>query len=635
MDTFWISQDGRISACRDLDDNRLALTMAFPVRSANEAKRLRTCLAQLQFTERSSLARIGIEIFAPGPVRLDGNALLLEGEAFLYDSGFPCAGFFKPLLAEGTQVGRLFHAPESAKLTSAEIWTALRENRIKLPDTISIDRLGRVFLTPHRVRYTLPRHLTRDDLERVLGGSQPRHYLDKVQVREDLDIVTIAPRSGILTSCSMYLQEHYVLLNRGEGNFGLHSGAVLLDPIKTFGTNVMLEIYNTSDEVVVNPVVSIEVFRVPPGSDPDFGRRRTARRQARGRLNRAYRALGKNPRQAAARIKPKMGISLRDQSARAENPSIVIAAGHHLGEHFSDRQAGALAAHPTVSQALGRAPRDGDTLILDFFPNLFEHIEILSRLGKLKLRRIVFRRAARMQTFFLSGDAHSRLETYEQLGIRVYWHNEPLKDLFVHTYKKSHGFFLREEELNRFHASTILAFYGSGYAMDAGQADAVKDLVRRMTAFFGANVGILTGGGGGVMGLATAAARERNCLTGACFLELESQPPNFHVDFFNSFQETSRHNRQKWFEVADFCIFNLGGVGTLEEIGIELCNLKLGIRPRVPYVFFHDTYWGGLRDQFMRMIDLERAPAWMADYVLFSGDPDEIIEFYRKTLQIL
>lgn len=136
------------------------------------------------------------------------------------------------------------------------------------------------------------------------------------------------------------------------------------------------------------------------------------------------------------------------------------------------------------------------------------------------------------------------------------------------------------------------------------------------------------------MGLAADAAKKKNCLVGASFLELEAQPPKTGVEFFNTFTEESRHNRQKWFQVADFSIFNMGGIGTLEETGIELCNLKLGIRPRTPYVFFHDTFWNGLRDQFQLMIATKRAPAWMADYVLFSDDVDEIIDFYRRTLHI-
>jgi uncharacterized glyoxalase superfamily protein PhnB len=28
-------------------------------------------------------------------------------------------------------------------------------------------------------------------------------------------------------------------------------------------------------------------------------------------------------------------------------------------------------------------------------------------------------------------------------------------------------------------------------------------------------------------------------------------------------------------------------------------------------------------------------PAWIEDYLLFSGDPETIIDFYRKTLRVL
>lgn len=73
----------------------------------------------------------------------------------------------------------------------------------------------------------------------------------------------------------------------------------------------------------------------------------------------------------------------------------------------------------------------------------------------------------------------------------------------------------------------------------------------------------------------------------------------------------------------------------MEEIGIELCNLKLGIRPRVPYVFFHPNYFSDLKAQLDRLAAEGRMPAWIEDYLLFSGDPETIIDFYRKTLRVL
>jgi predicted Rossmann-fold nucleotide-binding protein len=291
--------------------------------------------------------------------------------------------------------------------------------------------------------------------------------------------------------------------------------------------------------------------------------------------------------------------------------------------------------HRTMIQALDAAPENADTLVLDCFPNLMEQIELLARLGDLKLRRVIFRKASRTHGYFFSSHAHGRLDTLNSIGIQVYWYDELTKDLYLHTYKRDHGFFVRDEIARKFQESTILAFYGSAVGLDQKDSDRISSLVDKLTSFIGHNLGVLTGGGGGVMRLATDQARAKGALTGACFLELEAQPPELGVDFFNTFQESSRHFRQKWFEAADFCVFNVGGVGTLEEIGIELCNLKLGIRPRIPYVFFNAEFWGDLRRQLHAMIQSKRAPAWMADYILFTDDPDEVVAFYRKKLQVL
>jgi hypothetical protein len=189
---------------------------------------LQAHLADLHFTERSSLARIGIEMHLQGPPTVDGHRLLLSADAFIYDANFPNAAYWKKLLRPGSPVGRLFYAPAAAKLSSAEIWAAIKANDLKLPNTISIDSRGRVFLTPHQVNYTLSPRLQRLNFELIVSGNAGRNFLDKVQIRHDASPLTIPPRSGILTSCSMYLKEHYVVLNQGEGNFGLHTSAVLL-----------------------------------------------------------------------------------------------------------------------------------------------------------------------------------------------------------------------------------------------------------------------------------------------------------------------------------------------------------------------------------------------------------------------
>jgi predicted Rossmann-fold nucleotide-binding protein len=423
------------------------------------------------------------------------------------------------------------------------------------------------------------------------------------------------------------------VLNQGEGNFGIHTSAVLLDPIKTFGTNVMLEIYNTGEQPVVNPMVSVELFRAPEFADPEF--KTLARRRARLRTSTTdlYKCLDGSPPRDTQQPRPKTRISVRGQSATMENQSLLIRWNDDAHKRIAEAEG--PCGHRTMIQALDAAPEDGDTLLVDYFPDLLEHIELLTRIADLKLKRLIFRKASRTHGYFLSSNAHARLDTFDAIGLQVYWFDELTKDIYLHTYKKEHGFFVRDEMARKFQETTILAFYGSAVGLDKADTDRISGLVENLASFIGPNVGVLTGGGGGVMRLATDYARSKGALTGACFLELEAQPPELGVDFFNTFQESSRHFRQKWFEVADFCIFNVGGVGTLEEIGIELCNLKLGIRPRVPYVFFNARYWADLRKQVREMIRTKRAPAWMADYILFTDDPDEVVAFYRRKLQVL
>lgn len=632
-DQFWTSQDGQILTLKTKQDT-VALTLAFWPRNPQEFEFLKANLTQLRFTERSSLARIGIETLLRGEPKVDGNRLTLEAEAFLYDQSFPNAPYWKKLLRPGTPVGRLFYAPASAKLTSAQIWEAIKANQLKLPETISIDSSGRVFFRPHAVNYTLNPRLQRINFDHIVSGYAGRSFIDKVQVRHDASPLAIPPQSGILTSCSMYLKEHFVVLNPGEGNFGLHTSAVLLDPIKTFGTNIMLEVYNTGDHPVVNPMVSVEIFRAPPHTDPEAKTLTKKRQRLLGTAQSLFKCLDEFPARETGAPAPKTRVTVRGQSSTMENRTILVRANDEELRKMLDGEACPVGSR-TMIQAVDAAPPDVDTLVVDYFPDLLEHVELITRLADLKLKRIIFRRASRTHGYFLSSNAHARLDTFYSLGIKVYWYDELTKDLYLHTYKREHGYFVREEMARKFQECTILAFYGSAVGLNQADTDRISALVDKLTGFLGGNLGVLTGGGGGVMRLATEQAREKGALTGACFLELEAQPPELGVDFFNTFQENSRHFRQKWFEAADFCIFNVGGVGTLEEIGIEMCNLKLGIRPRVPYVFFNAKFWGSLRAQIEQMITDKRAPAWMADYILFTDDPDEAVRFYRRKLQVL
>src|ERR1700739_1369934 len=158
---FWTSQDGQLLTVKHKDERSVSLTLAFWPRNPAELEFVKTHLAELKFTERSSLARIGIEMILQGPPSLDNHRVVLEVEAFIYDNNFPNAPYWKKLLRPGTPLGRLFYAPASATLSNDEVWAAIGQYHNKLPNTTSIDRRGRVYLTPHQVSYTLSPRLQR------------------------------------------------------------------------------------------------------------------------------------------------------------------------------------------------------------------------------------------------------------------------------------------------------------------------------------------------------------------------------------------------------------------------------------------------------------------------------------------
>ena len=105
-DQFWTSLDGQILQVKNKDDRTVALTLAFWPRHPAEFEFLKANLASLKFTERSSLARIGLEMLVHGEPRVEGNRLELTADAFIYDPSFPNATYWKKLLRTGAPVGR-------------------------------------------------------------------------------------------------------------------------------------------------------------------------------------------------------------------------------------------------------------------------------------------------------------------------------------------------------------------------------------------------------------------------------------------------------------------------------------------------------------------------------------------------
>jgi hypothetical protein len=277
-------------------------------------------------------------------------------------------------------------------------------------------------------------------------------------------------------------------------------------------------------------------------------------------------------------------------------------------------------------------------LAMKYFPNIIEHRDIINLTYEGKLKALYFYEPSCEHGPFLSQQDHHRLEEYYAFGLEVYWVSGLNGRLMKHTMRDGMGYFVAPERIADFHKSMLFAFYGSNQRLSRGGAERLGALMDSLIDFWGNHIGIVTGGGSGVMEQANTLARERGILSGANFLDITDQSMTTDVDFCQVFQATCRHSRQKWFEIASFPIFNIGGLGSLEELGITLCNMKLAILDPVPVILFdtegNGDYWNGIDEQINEMIKQGRAPAWIRDNIVITDDPKTVTDVYRQKLQL-
>src|SRR6185295_8620965 len=82
-DQFWTSQDGQILTVKNKDERTVTLTLAFWPRNPAEFDVMKAHLSALKFSERSSMARIGIEMLVTNAPHVEGNRVQLEADAFI------------------------------------------------------------------------------------------------------------------------------------------------------------------------------------------------------------------------------------------------------------------------------------------------------------------------------------------------------------------------------------------------------------------------------------------------------------------------------------------------------------------------------------------------------------------------
>jgi hypothetical protein len=445
----------------------------------------------------------------------------------------------------------------------------------------------------------------------------------------------------------MYLNEHFVVLQSGFA-MGRNLPATVLDPIKTRGIRIYLEIVNQSDHPIVNPLISAKIYhaagvrngRRPPKDAPEksfysYRQMREFEKRFDGLDHSTCHFIGKPVAliQNDAQELDKAEIFLNGPGQNCEVTRAMCALARRDFSPTSE------CVHVYATSKIEEVVKNGPAVLaLKYFPNIIEHRDIINLTCEGKLKALYFYEPSCEHGPFLSQQDHHRLEEYYTFGLEVYWVSGLNGRLMKHTMRDGMGYFVAPERNADFHKSMLFAFYGSNQKLSREGEERLGALMDSLIDFWGKHIGIVTGGGSGVMEQANILARERGILSGANFLDITDQSMTTDVDFCQVFQATCRHSRQKWFEIASFPIFNIGGLGSLEELGITLCNMKLAILDPVPVILFdtegNGDYWNGIDQQINEMIKQGRAPAWIRDNIVITDDPKTVTDVYRQRLQL-
>jgi predicted Rossmann-fold nucleotide-binding protein len=642
------SDDGVIHKVIERRNDHLIFETAFGL-SRHMIQRLRLQPEHMVFSERSRLARLGIQITGEPPTvdQLDGDVLVMRQTASAVFPGYPTLKQLESFFVEGLPVGRMVFCDPDSLLSSEEVMAAIDRAELKLPASTAISSDGSIVIAPHKIVCDLSPRVDEKIFGRILLGGDGREVLNRYQVNRAVPNLVIPPGEGAITTCSMYLNDHYVVLQSGF-SLGRNLPATVLDPIKTRGIRIYLEIVNRTSHTIVNPLISARIYGAPKHKTPD--RRRAAAGNHKLYSYAAVKGLEKKLGEASggtchfldkplAVIKPGYGGLDKARVATNGPPRDCTVSRAQCSVARKDYSRRSRCPHVYATSRLDRmVGKTAAVLVLKYFPNLVEHRDIVNLAAEGRIEALYFLEASCEHGPFLSQEDHSRLQEYHAFGIEVYWVCGLNRSLMVHTMRDGKGYFVAPERLADFHKSMLFAFYGSNQPLSPIGEKRLGSLMDALMAFWGRGIGIVTGGGSGVMEVANAMARRRGILSGANYLDITDQSMTTDVDFCQVFQSTCRHSRQKWFEIASFPIFNVGGLGTLEELGITLCNMKLSILERGPIIFFDtegDTrYWEGLRRQIATMVAGGRAPSWIVDHVVVTNDPGEVIDAYRRQLQL-
>ncbi len=546
---------------------------------------------------------------------------------------------------EKARLGKLFVLSRSRRLHYEQVLQNVYSSGQPL---IEVSELAQgpdhsIIIPADHVEYEYHRHdpPNRDQI-RYLLSQGTRQDLDFFRQRIPRDLpLKIPPRGWILSQLPLFrVREHFAYIEgltyKNEIVPELrHASARLFDPL-SYGQNTkqMIEVFNLSDREIVFDGVAIGIYR------PER-RRCSVQIPATIRLSEL--------------LAPKMQLAERMDETLAGNSLANGKLVKHSAFLVDAEELEKLdeIKNTTISDAAVRSFERGDMKAADcpeydileeiqkdyirasgfLLSYYFPRWDISSMIETCRdnIRAILFRRASQRNDPFFSEFDVSRLKYFHHLGIQPVWLRQDAEP--AHYFMRDDcGFFMHEDLAQRFHAATFFACYGSSANVPGGLEEQLPEFFNDLRELFG-EIGVVTGGGPKLMEVINRSALEAGILSASSSLSTDfaekPQKLNQHSNIFMFFDEYCRHIRQKNFSIARFPVFFPGGVGTLEEVGIELCNLKLGVHHNAPYIFMDADYWRPILDFLKSAAEKGMVAPKLLQSVHLVNELGEAVKIYR------
>ena len=539
-------------------------------------------------------------------------------------------------------IGKLYIRQEHRKLKYEDILRNIYSSGEALIEAEKIQDYGKeqviIPMDPVIFNYG-PDNLPNKDQIYNLLSQGTRRDLDFFRTQKRMSLPhNIKPNTWILTQLPLFrLREHFAIIDAITYKNKIvdsiyHASARLFDPLsyKVIHTRPMVEVFNNSDKPARFDGVLMSFYR-PAKS------RCSIQVPIDLRFSELFRSSGELLKQMDTSLKG----NIIAHGKKIKHAAFIV--DHTDLENLESLKNSTVSPMKNIKlndspeyeilDEISRGFIKADGFLLNYY---FPRWDISAKieLCKDKIYALIFREPSQTNNPFFSEFDVIELKRLKKLGIRIIW----LKDNGIYEYftRDDCGFFMKEEHLQRFNFATFFSCYGSASHVDESLTKQLSSFFHDLSLLFG-DIGVVTGGGPGLMEVINKTAIESNILSASCCLSTEfskiPQQINHYHNIFMYFDEDCRHTRQKNFSIARFPLFFPGGVGTLEEVGIELCSLKLGVRENAPYIFVDSKYWAAFSDFIKTALKKKMLTQSVAKNIFFVDTLDEALEIYRKFLQ--